>query len=402
LKQTGHFASLTLHPFSPVRFTFKKIALFAQCSTRQESLMCAEIYEGTTMPQRPIFLLPPVLALPFLLSGCLTNPTQPSIDPTPFETMEYQGQQGLAVINASALYARGGTGQGVAVALVDSGLNSNLPEFQGRIADPGFDYVENRAGTFDRVGHGTQMAGILAANKDDQGMHGVAFNAQLIPFRFGDDNEPFFFDTEIAQSWQAGFDKGARILNNSWANAIPATEINEARYKQVMPESLVTARKLVQDGAVFVFPTGNELKREPLAEPGLPIAIPELEKGWIAVVALKNDGSAINAKSNYCGVAAAWCIAVPGGDSGAGQGLLTTSKDGKYVQTAGTSPAAAMVSGALAALQSRYPELTAQQVRERLLATANRTGIYANSEAYGRGLMDLEAASRQAPKSTIN
>lgn len=364
--------------------------------------MCAEIYEGTTMPQRPIFLLPPVLALPFLLSGCLTNPTQPSIDPTPFETMEYQGQQGLAVINASALYARGGTGQGVAVALVDSGLNSNLPEFQGRIADPGFDYVENRAGTFDRVGHGTQMAGILAANKDDQGMHGVAFNAQLIPFRFGDDNEPFFFDTEIAQSWQAGFDKGARILNNSWANAIPATEINEARYKQVMPESLVTARKLVQDGAVFVFPTGNELKREPLAEPGLPIAIPELEKGWIAVVALKNDGSAINAKSNYCGVAAAWCIAVPGGDSGAGQGLLTTSKDGKYVQTAGTSPAAAMVSGALAALQSRYPELTAQQVREHLLATANRTGIYANSEAYGRGLMDLEAASRQAPKSTIN
>ena len=66
-------------------------------------------------------------------------------------------------------------------------------------------------------------------------MHGVAFNAQLIPFCFGDDNEPFFFDSEIAQSWQAGFDKGAQILNNSWANAIPATEINEARYNQVMP-----------------------------------------------------------------------------------------------------------------------------------------------------------------------
>jgi hypothetical protein len=109
----------------------------------------------------------------------------------------------------------------------------------------------------------------------------------------------------------------------------------------------------------------------------LPLALPELEKGWIAVVALKSDGSAINAKSNYCGVAAAWCIAVPGGDSGAGQGLLTTGKDGQYVQTAGTSPAAALVSGALAALHS--------------------TGTYANSEAYGRGLMDLEAASRLAP-----
>lgn len=343
------------------------------------------------------FSLAPALVLPLLLSGCLTNPVQPAIDPTRFETPEYRAQKGLAVIHASTLYARGGTGQGVAVALIDSGLNSSLPAFQGRVRDPGFDYVENKVGTFDRIGHGTQMAGILAANKDDHGMHGVAFNAQLIPFRFGDDNEPFFFDSEIAQSWQAGFDKGARILNNSWANAIPATEINEARYNQVMPESLVTARKLVQDGAVFVFPTGNELRREPLAEPGLPLALPELEKGWIAVVALKSDGSAINAKSNYCGVAAAWCIAVPGGDSGAGQGLLTTGKDGDYVQTAGTSPAAALVSGALAALHSRYPELTAQQVRERLLATANRTGIYANSEAYGRGLMDLEAASRQPP-----
>ncbi|MBV7477843.1 S8 family peptidase [Pseudomonas sp. PDM31] len=335
-----------------------------------------------------------------LLGGCRASHHLPVV-PDAFNTPEYQAQKGLGVINASHLYERGGTGRGVTVALIDSGLNADLPQFQGRIRDPGFDYVEKRPGGLDRIGHGTQMAGIIAANKDDQGMHGVAFDAQLIPFRFGDDNEPFFFDSEIAQSWQSGFDKGARILNNSWANTIPATEINEERYKQVMPESLLTARKLVRDGAVFVFPTGNELKREPLAEPGLPLAIPELEKGWIAVVALKNDGTAINAKSNYCGVAAAWCIAVPGGDSGADQGLLTTSKDGGYVQTAGTSPAAALVSGALAALQSRYPELTAQQVREHLLATANRTGIYANSEAYGRGLLDLEAASRLPSQSTI-
>ncbi|WP_417696286.1 S8 family peptidase [Pseudomonas sp.] len=333
-----------------------------------------------------------------LLAGCLTIPAQPDMRTTVFETPEYRAQQGLAIVKASALYARGGTGQNVTVALIDSGLNSRLTEFEGRLGDPGFDHVENRPGTFDRVGHGTQMAGILAANKDDQGMHGIAFNARLIPFRFGDDNEPFFFDSEIAQSWQSGFDKGARLFNNSWANAIPATEITEARYNQVMPDSLAAARKLVEDGAVFVFPTGNELKREPLAEPGLPAALPELEKGWIAVVALKNDGSTINGKSNYCGVAAAWCIAVPGGDAGPEAGLLTVGKDGRYVQTAGTSPAAALVTGALAALQSLYPQLNAQQVREHLLATANRTGIYANSEAYGRGLMDLEAAALRAPE----
>ena len=348
-------------------------------------------------PYKPGFLPWISLAgLSLTLTGCLTVPQQPVIEPEApnFETPEYIEQKALTVIKASALYARGGTGQGVKVALVDSGLNADLPEFKGRIGHPGYDYVEDRPGTIDRLGHGTQMAGILAANKDGAGMHGVAFNAQLIPLRFGDDNEPFFFDSEIAQSWQFGIDQGARIFSNAWANAIPATEITEARYKQVMPQSLEMARKLVAEGAVFVFPTGNELKREPLAEPGLPLAIPELEKGWIAVIALKRDGTVVNAKSNYCGVAAAWCIAVPGGDSGNDMGLTTTAKDGGYTQTAGTSPATAIVSGALAALQSRYPHLSPQQIRDRLLSTANRTGIYANSEAYGRGLMDLEAASR--------
>ncbi|WP_407313373.1 S8 family peptidase [Pseudomonas sp. nanlin1] len=331
-----------------------------------------------------------LILLPFTLLGCTAQPDLKNA----FETPEYHAQPGLGVVNAASLYARGGTGQGVAVALVDSGLASDLPAFKGRLADPGFDFTSDSPGSVDHHGHGTQMAGILAANKDNQGMHGIAFEAQLIPLRFGDDNEPFFFDGNIARAWHYGFDKGARIFSNSWANAIPATALTEARYSQVMPESLAMARDLVGQGAVFVFPTGNELKREALAEPGLPLAVPELEKGWIAVVALKADGTAINDKSNYCGAAAPWCIAVPGGDSGAGHGLLTTSKNGEYVETAGTSPATALVAGALAALQSRFPEKSPQQIRDLLLSTAKRDGIYANSEAYGRGLMDLEAASR--------
>lgn len=106
--------------------------------------MRTELHEGTTMLQSPIATLT-TLALPFLLTGCLVNPVQPSIDPTPYETPEYRAQKALAIVNASALYARGGTGQDVAVAVVDSGLNDNLPEFQGRLRDPGFDYVENRS-----------------------------------------------------------------------------------------------------------------------------------------------------------------------------------------------------------------------------------------------------------------
>lgn len=338
-----------------------------------------------------VFLL---LALPLLLVGCAAppKPTSEQLAVRAFETPEYFAANALPIVKASTLYARGGTGQGVKVALIDSGLNSELPEFQGRLADIGYDFVRQQPGTVDIKGHGTQMAGVLAANKNAQGMHGIAFNAQLIPMRFGDDKEPFYFDSEIAQAWRLAHAQGAHFFNNSWANPIEANTNEVPIYERLMGDSLEAAKQLVAEGAVFVFSTGNEVKREPLAEPGLPALVPELEKGWIAVMALKNDGSAINLKSNYCGLAARWCIAVPGGDGGAG--LLTTQKDGSYGPTAGTSPAAALVSGALAALQSRFPEMTPQQVRDRLLSTANRTGIYANSEAYGRGLMDLDAASR--------
>ncbi|WP_411381569.1 S8 family peptidase [Pseudomonas sp. MPB26] len=349
------------------------------------------------MPRCSLFSLQRlmVFSLPWLLLGCATAPVPTSTEPDTrrFETPEYLAQKALPIVNASSVYARGGTGQGVSVALIDSGLNHSLPEFYGRVADPGYDFVRQQQGTVDIKGHGTQMAGILAANKNDQGIHGIAFNAQLIPMRFGDDKEPFYFDSEIAQAWNLAYAKGARIFSNSWANPIEANTNEVSIYERLMGDSLEVAKNLVAAGSVFVFSTGNEVKREPLAEPGLPALVPELEKGWIAVMALKSDGTAINLKSNYCGLAARWCIAVPGGDGGAG--LLTTNKDGSYGPTAGTSPAAALVSGALAALQSRFPEMTPQQVRERLLSTANRTGIYADSEAYGRGLMDLDAASRR-------
>ncbi len=54
------------------------------------------------------------------------------------------------------------------------------------------------------------MAGIIAANKNGEVIHGVAYNAQIIPMRFGDNDEPFFFGDEIAQSWKLSFDAGAK------------------------------------------------------------------------------------------------------------------------------------------------------------------------------------------------
>lgn len=86
-------------------------------------------------------------------------------------------------------------------------------------------------------------------------------------------------------------------------------------------------------------------------------------------------------------------LAAPGGDARDSDGIYATVPGG-YVRSHGTSVAAPQVSGALAALKSMFPNLGFQEVRDRILFTANRTGIYADSSIYGQGLLDLDAASR--------
>ena len=74
--------------------------------------------------------------------------------------------------------------------------------------------------------------------------------------------------------------------------------------------------------------------------------------------------------------------------------LVTTDWNGRWGVFGGTSIAAPYVTASLAALKSMFPNLSYQDVRARILATADRTGRYADAANYGRGRLDLDAASR--------
>ena len=123
---------------------------------------------------------------------------------------------------------------------------------------------------------------------------------------------------------------------------------------------------------------------------GLPHRITGVEPGWLAVVAVDGSGT-LASYSNRCGVAAAWCLAAPGGAPDSG--LYSMSNNADYAHMYGTSVAAPHAAAALAALKSMFPNLSYLQIRDRLLYTANRSGPYADGSAYGQGLMDLEVAS---------
>ena len=128
---------------------------------------------------------------------------------------------------------------------------------------------------------------------------------------------------------------------------------------------------------------------------GLPVYFEDLRGHNLAVVAVNQDGS-ITDFSNRCGNAADWCIAAPGDDilvayfgpGRAGPGVRALAS------ASGTSFAAPMVTGGLAVMKHLFrDQLPNTDLAARLLATADRSGQYADAAIYGQGLMDLGAAT---------
>ena len=132
----------------------------------------------------------------------------------------------------------------------------------------------------------------------------------------------------------------------------------------------------VDRGSVHVWAAGNGFGGEPIYAATLPVEFPNLEPGWLAVAALGEDGD-IAVYSSHCGVASAWCLAAPG----------------THLGVEGTSFSAPYVSGAIAALKAQFPNLSHQQIRARILVTADDNGKYADSAVYGQGRFDYSAAS---------
>ena len=119
----------------------------------------------------------------------------------------------------------------------------------------------------------------------------------------------------------------------------------------------------------------------------LPVAHPELTDRWLVAVAT-DENDKITDFSNGCGDTKFWCLAAPGIN------ISTTSgaDNNRYEDYDGTSFAAPHVSGALAILKSRLPNMPMSVVRALLLRTADDLGAEGVDDVYGWGLVDLQKA----------
>lgn len=342
-------------------------------------------------------------------SGGASYPTYTAAD---FQTAEYNAQSGLGLVKAASMYANtancpanGGTncqsytGSGNKIAVNDSGINPTEASTGSQIsidAANSYNYVNNVSGSSsDLNGHGTHVAGIIAAPKNNSGMHGIAPGAQLVNFRISDNSGAISLtDAQWANLSTRALNASAFISNNSWGSSTSILGVSAATLNASIPLTISAYRNYVANGGVVVFATGNDYASQPSYQAGLPYRISGIQAGWLAVMAVDPNGNE-TLYTNRCGVAKAWCLAAPGGgDNQSTDGIYSMYNNGGYTRLSGTSMAVPMVSGAIAVLKNTFPNLTYQQVRDRLLVTANKTGQYANQDIFGQGLMDLEAASR--------
>jgi len=329
-------------------------------------------------------------------------------NPALFETNEYNSQGGLAFFNASDAYARGGTGQGVTVAIVDSGIQTNHPDLNGKFtACYNAGTAQTGCGNIVAMDHGTHVAGIVGAVRNDTAMHGVSFDASMMSidifngnnFAVSPDNEALAIDFLVAN--------GAQISNHSYGSSGAHTDYTALERDGLygVATNIYTAYlNALNSGVIMVWANGNDSLPEPSLEAALPTYYSALANTglWVSVASVSTADGVLADYSNACGVASDWCISAPGGQLGAvannDGGITSTVTGSGYDSYQGTSMAAPQVSGGFAVLMDLFgpgtaSNLSSADIVQLMFDTANKTGIYANASLYGQGLMDLDAAS---------
>lgn len=311
---------------------------------------------------------------------------------------EGTGQWNLALIHADAAASRGYTGQGVVVGVLDSGIDVANADLTGQMSGISHDVATGGAVTDDPDGHGTHVAGIIAAARDGSRVQGVAYEAQLAAFRLPPAGLDYpATDQLLGEAIMAALDRGVTIINNSWGWDFYLGDFPAADVLSDLSGQIAAFRAVAAADGVMIFATGNEYQTQPNLQAGMPFYAPELQSHWLAVTAV-GPTSQIASYANHCGDAAAWCLAAPGGEintnnfgdqiisDGANGGLGGSGLDIK----AGTSMAAPHVTGAVAIARQMFPDAPAAALTRLVLTTATDLGDVGVDETYGWGLLNLE------------
>ena len=318
----------------------------------------------------------------------------PTPTPSAFDTPEYRATIGAVSMNALTAYDHGGTGAGIKVGVVDTGLDIASDQFTGRI-DPASANVAGGTTYDDEDGHGTAVAFTIAGLRNGAGTHGVAFDATIIVARAdtpgscttGTDPECSFDDIDIARGIDLAANNGARVINLSLGGDPPSAGL------------IAAVNRATAKGVIIVIAAGNDGKdavKGVTPDPfGAGVVNSAASRNLVIIagsVGANNTrtpgGDTISDFSNRAGSgpeAQFYLAAV-------GEGVRAPCNDTSVCLWSGTSFATPQIAGAAALLAQAFPTLSGAQIVQILLISARDAGATGTDSTYGRGVLDLTKA----------
>ena len=360
--------------------------------------------------------IPPPPAAPPAPAPAPTPPPAPAPAPTPpptptptpppinFNTAEVRRSDGPAFHNAVTAWQAGASGRGVTVGVVDSGFSNSSPEFAGRFHPLSADVTGNGRGYDDNDAddHGTNVAAIILAARNDQNTIGVAWEATLLGLRAdrpgsctdttGDEDERGcrFADSAIAAGIDRAVAAGARIVNLSLGGSSPGATLRSA------------VARAAAAGVIIIVSAGNdgdstEAGDDPNNPDPFAAGLLQAAPGAVLIVGASDETGAFAGFSNRAGSAAQNYITALGVrvccDYDNGVLRQEVRADGTFVFViSGTSFAAPQVAGAAALLAQAFPNLSGRQIVSLLLSSARDAGDPGTDATYGRGILDIARA----------
>ncbi len=275
---------------------------------------------------------------------------------------------GADLIKAPEAWAKGYTGKGVVVAVLDTGVDYTHPDLKDNIwTNPnpgngkdnngnnyindihGWNFVDNNNDVLDtsEIGHGTHVAGTIAGENNGFGVTGIAYDAKIMAVKVLDNSGTGSY-TSITNGIHYAADHGANVINLSLGGAYPDNSLQSA------------IQYASSKGVVVVMAAGNDSA----AQPGYPA---RYAKNWGLAVGAVDQNKNMPDFSNQAGSNPLAYVTAPGVD------IYSTIPGNKYTSYSGTSMATPHVAGEVALMLSANHNLTASQVCQIVTQTAENS-----------------------------
>jgi subtilisin len=289
---------------------------------------------------------------------------EPDVEIMALDT-ELDNTWGVKKIGAGAVHNAGFFGAGVNVAIIDSGIDKNHPDLNANVVG-GYDFVNSDNDPMDDNGHGTHVAGTVAAEDDGLGVVGVAPSAKLYALKVLGANGSGNYSAVIAAlEWCIA--NGIKVTNNSYgSSADPGLTVHNA------------FDKAYNAGIINIAAAGNSGNKKGTGDN---VIYPAKYDSVVAVAATDSK----NARATFSSTGSKVELSAPG------VSIKSTIPGGKYAIYSGTSMASPHVAG-VAALLIANGVTGPENIRTRLQNTADDLGSKGRDSLYGYGLVDADGA----------